>query len=445
MADIDGNDNVNNVTVSNATDANGVPLRDPNQVTITKGPDVTVSGIGSGHDRAFFDVNLEDASDKLVGQNMNWIDDSQGVRVAFDDIDMGRGDDTVELFRSAFDNIQMGGGNDELVLDHSGGSHVDMGKGHDEVSLGNITPNVTLSDAELAQKDPNHPMVIDGGDGVDTLNLQGPWTLTLEHGSVWIDTDGNGVGDLETNVFSNEDVAKIVSPLPKTLNGTVQFKDDVKVKFQNFEKLEVICFTADTLIDTPTGKVAVQDLREGDLVTTRNGARPIQWIGKRKLDSIDLAGNPKLMPIRVPAGAFGNGMPTRDVSFSPQHRVVVRSTIAERMFGSAEVLVSIKQLVGVNGIDVDGDVRSVQYFHIMLDEHQILSVEGIEAESLYPGRQAISFLNEDQLREIREIFPNLDDLVEADHPAASALPFLKGRESRTLAARHAKNDRPLYA
>lgn len=444
MADIDGNTSNNNVTVSNGTDANGVPLRDPNRVTITKDANTTVSGIATGDHRAFFDVSMRDGNDSLLGENMNWIDD-KGVRVSFDDIAMGKGDDTVSLFRSAFENINMGNGNDQLIMDHAGGSSVDMGMGQDAVSLGNITPNVTLSDAELAQKDPSHPMVVDGGTGFDTLNLQGPWTLTLSSGSVWIDTDGNGVGDLHTNVFTNQDVPNIVSSYPSVLNGTVSFGDGNTVKFKNFEDLKVICFTAGTLIDTPRGKVAVQDLREGDLVMTRNGAFPIQWIGKRTLDLIDLAGNPKLMPIRVPAGAFGNGLPTRDVSFSPQHRVVIRSTIAERMFGSAEVLVSVKQLVGVNGIDVDGDVRSVQYFHIMLDEHQILSVEGIEAESLYPGRQAMSFLNEDQLREIRAIFPNLDDLVEADLPTASALPFLKGRESRTLAARHAKNDRPLYA
>ena len=58
---------------------------------------------------------------------------------------------------------------------------------------------------------------------------------------------------------------------------------------------------------------------------------------------------------------------------------------------------------------------------------------------------AAGLLTQDQLTELRAIFPNFDALVEADAPAASAIPFLKGRESRTLAARHAKNDRPLYA
>ncbi|CAM3268312.1 Hint domain-containing protein [Paracoccus nototheniae] len=443
MADIDGNNDANGVTVSNGADGNGVPLRDPSGVTVTG--NAGVGGTSGGSSRGFFDVDMEGGDDTLVAENMIWTTDEGGLRVAFDDIDMGSGDDSVSMFRSGFDNLKMGDGNDTLVLDHSGGNTADLGKGDDSVSFGDITPDVTLSDAELAQKDPKSPMVLDGGAGHDTLNLAGDWTLTLSSGKVSLDFDNDGVADTITDTFSNDDVRYIIGGYPSVLDGTVTFDGGNTVKFKNFEDISVICFTAGTLIDTPTGKVAVEALREGDLVMTRKGAKQVQWIGKRTLDSIDLAGNPKLLPVRVPAGAFGNGLPTRDVSFSPQHRVVIRSTIAERMFGSAEVLVSVKQLVGVNGIDIDGDARRVQYFHIMLEEHEILSVEGIEAESLYPGRQAISFLNADQLREVRAIFPNFDELVEADLPAASALPFLKGRESRTLAARHAKNERPLYA
>ena len=154
----------------------------------------------------------------------------------------------------------------------------------------------------------------------------------------------------------------------------------------------------------------------------------------------EAAEKPKL-PILVPAGAFGNGLPLRDIRFSPQHRVVIRSAIAETMFGAPEVLVAVKQLIGVNGIDVDGDARCVQYLHLMFADHQILSVEGIEAESLFPGRQALTFLSQDQLSELRAIFPDVDAMTETD----PAIPFLKGREGRSLAARHARNDRPLYS
>ncbi|MFN3524616.1 MAG: Hint domain-containing protein, partial [Paracoccus sp. (in: a-proteobacteria)] len=296
---------------------------------------------------------------------------------------------------------------------------------------------------------------IDGGAGSDTLNLQGEWTVTLTS-NVTIDTNGNGVFDpgvdIVTNVYSNSDVKNIIG-YPGVLSGTVSFGTVTlgngttianRATFQNFEVINAVCFTAGTMIETENGLVAVETLNEGDMVKTRNGFQPLRWIGKRKLDAVDLRGNPKLLPIRVPAGAFGNGLPSRDVSFSPQHRVLIRSSIAERMFGSSEVLVPVKQLVGFSGIDVDGEVREVTYFHLMFEDHQIVTVEGIEAESLYPGRQALSFLSPDQLRELREIFDGFDEMCEAD-AFTTAVPFLKGRETRSLAARHAKNGRPFYS
>src|SRR5690606_17553496 len=45
----------------------------------------------------------------------------------------------------------------------------------------------------------------------------------------------------------------------------------------------VICFTPGTRIETPDGPRLVQDLREGDRVSTMdNGAEEILWIGSRR-------------------------------------------------------------------------------------------------------------------------------------------------------------------
>lgn len=444
MATINGNSLNNGATVVNGLDSLGVPNRN-GPVTVNTN-NATVSGTDN-----FFNVNFAGGNDSLVGENLVWLNDGP-PSVAFGTIDMGAGDDFVSLNRSAFNTISMGDGNDTLILELSSGRTADLGAGDDFVRLGG-NPDATVSDAEIAQKVPSAPLTLDGGTGVDTLNLQGEWTLTLNTGNITLDTNNDGVPDATVNTLSFDQVRFVVG-FPPALGGTVSFGTITQtdgatvpqlVNFTNFELINAVCFTAGTLIETAAGTVAIETLREGDMVMTRNGLQPLRWIGKRRLDSIDLAGNPKLLPVRVPAGAFGNGLPTRDVSFSPQHRVVIRSAIAERMFGSAEVLVSVKQLIGVNGIDVDGEARKVEYFHLMFEDHQILQVEGIEAESLYPGPQAISFLSQDQLAELRAIFPNFDELCDTDLAAASAIPFLKGRESRTLAARHAKNDRPLYA
>ncbi|MGP9805246.1 Hint domain-containing protein [Paracoccus sp. NSM] len=441
---------VQGVTVSNATAADGTPLRD-DTITITRTGTNAGTNTFSGNNR-FVGINLGAGNDTLIGEDMIWRRAGDPT-VAFDNISMQGGNDSVSLFRSAFTDINMGDGNDTLIMELSAGRNVTMGSGDDSVRLGGDS-TATLSDAELAQKSGAPQMVIDGGTGIDTLNLQGDWTVTLSSGNVVIDANNNGVvdaGDITTSVFNSTNADQIIR-FPSVLSGTVDFGTITlsngntlpsRVTFANFEAINAVCFTAGTLIETARGTLKIEDLREGDLVQTRNGMKALRWIGKRRLDAVDLRANPKLLPVIVPAGAFGNGLPKRDISFSPQHRLLIRSAIAERMFGSAEVLVPVKQLVGYAGIDTQGDAQNVTYFHLMFDKHEIVSVEGIEAESLYPGKQALSFLSDDQLTELRSIFPEFDAICEAD-TLETAVPFLKGREARSLAARHAKNDRPFY-
>lgn len=431
-------------TIFGSYDGDGATIRQGNDTEGTQ--NVTLSDwafsrqTAAGDNRSVFDISMKGGSDTLEGGNLS----GQGGRVAFGQVDMGTGNDMANLSRTTFETVLTGDGNDTLMLDGSFGARADLGTG-DDVLWFDMKPDHGLSDADKMRSGPK----LDGGKGQDTLNLRGEWTLTLSSGNVTIDTDGDGKGDLVTNVYSDSDVGSILG-YPPILAGTVSYgamtlSDGSTVAsrsgFTNFEAINAVCFTAGTLIDTPRGAVPIETLRMDDTVITRNGPKALAWIGTRTLDAVDLAGNPKLLPIRVPAGAFGNGLPLRDVRFSPQHRVVIRSAIAETMFGAPEVLVAVKQLVGVNGIDVDGDARSVQYLHLMFADHQILAVEGIEAESLFPGRQALSFLSQDQLRELRAIFPDFDAMTETD----PAIPFLKGRESRSLAARHARNDRPLYS
>lgn len=96
---------------------------------------------------------------------------------------------------------------------------------------------------------------------------------------------------------------------------------------------EVFCFVAGTLIETPVGWRAVEELAPGDLVITRdNGHQPVRWVGSVRLSGSSLARHSRLRPIRIRAGALGPATPARDLLVSPQHRVLVRSNIAMRMF-----------------------------------------------------------------------------------------------------------------
>lgn len=205
----------------------------------------------------------------------------------------------------------------------------------------------------------------------------------------------------------------------------------------------LVCFTRGTRILTAAGEVAIETLQVGDRVLTGDhGPQPLRWVGSRRLSAAELNRQPHLRPIRIRAGALGAGRPARDLTVSPQHRVLVRSRIARRMFASGEVLVPALSLLGLEGVEVVTGAAPVEYFHLLFDQHEVVFANGCETESLYTGPEAVRVLGAEVLRELAAIFPGL---VGAGGVAQPARPLAGGRRSRQLAERHRKNHAPLVA
>ena len=201
------------------------------------------------------------------------------------------------------------------------------------------------------------------------------------------------------------------------------------------------CFCAGTMIRGTDGAVAVETLAAGDLVwTADHGMQPIRWIGSRKLTVLDLLVHPHLRPIRISAGALGDNTPSSDMMVSPQHRILVRSRIAQRMFGQAEVLVAAKQLLHIDGIDVVQDLMGVEYFHVLFDRHEVLESNGALSESLFPGHVALDGIGSAARDEVLALFPELAEGGATPQPGRL---LLSGRQGRKMAVRHAQNARPL--
>ncbi|MDN5567751.1 MAG: Hint domain-containing protein [Paracoccus sp. (in: a-proteobacteria)] len=200
-----------------------------------------------------------------------------------------------------------------------------------------------------------------------------------------------------------------------------------------------VCFAAGTLIQTDRGPVAVEALVQGDLVVTRdNGLQPIRWIGSQKITSVVLAHMPNLRPIRIRRHALGANIPSADLMVSPQHRVLVRSRIAQKMFGTDEILVGAKQLCQVEGIDIAEDVPHVAYFHMLFERHEIVLSNGAETESLFTGTEALKSVGRAARAEIFAIFPQLQG---RDYQPVAARVMATGRMGRKLAVRHARNSK----
>ena len=202
------------------------------------------------------------------------------------------------------------------------------------------------------------------------------------------------------------------------------------------------CFTRGTLIATHNGLRAIEDLSAGDRVLTMdNGYQEIAWIGARKLDAIDLRMNTKLLPIRIKMGALGKGLPEQDLMVSPQHRMLVRSLIAKRMFGENEVLISANKLLPLDGINIVEDAENVEYFHMLFDHHEIVFANGAPSESLFTGPEALKSLDPEALEEITALFPEI--LLEDYLPQSARYIPKRGKLMKKLALRHQANHKPL--
>lgn len=200
-----------------------------------------------------------------------------------------------------------------------------------------------------------------------------------------------------------------------------------------------ICFCAGTLIETANGLVAIENVAVGDLVVTLDhGLQPIRWIGRSDVGLGSTIINPEILPVKVEAGSMGANLPIRDLWLSPQHRVLVRSKIVQRMTGKPEALVAIKQLCAMPGITQSNTPSEVSYLHLRLDRHELVRAEGLWAETLLIGVQALRGMQPAAKRELQLIFP---ELVEETSDAARIV--MPGRQGRSMAERHLKNAKPL--
>ena len=124
----------------------------------------------------------------------------------------------------------------------------------------------------------------------------------------------------------------------------------------------------------------------------------------RQISETDLEAHAKVRPIRIKAGALGQNMPERNLTVSPQHRILVNSKLARRLHGDDEMLVAAKHLLQVEGVDVELDMDSVTYVRFLFNRHQIVESEGAETESLFIVREALKTVDSAARVEILHLF-----------------------------------------
>jgi hypothetical protein len=206
----------------------------------------------------------------------------------------------------------------------------------------------------------------------------------------------------------------------------------------NIEYSNMVCFARGTFIKTIDGERFIENLSVGDLVFTQDsGYQPIRWIGNRRLSRVQLVANPKLKPIRIEAGALGNGLPERDLLVSPQHRILLRNIVVINMFGVSELLMPAIKLLALPGVDIEEDCAGVEYYHMLFDRHEIIFANGSPTESLFTGPEALKAVSPEARAEISALFP---EILEPDfEPTPARFIPEKGKDMKNLAMRLAKN------
>lgn len=214
-------------------------------------------------------------------------------------------------------------------------------------------------------------------------------------------------------------------------NGTLTFNDAL-----------IPCFVKGTVIATEKGTMPIEFLKIGDRVITRdNEYKEIRWIGSAAVSSSTLQKNENIRPIRIQAGALGNGLPSEDLTVSPQHRILMRSKITGRMFETAEILVAAKKFLDFEGVTRIDDCQQVEYFHFLFDHHEVVFANSMPTESLFTGKQALLSVSEEAREEILLLFPELKN--KEYHPTP-ARPIPTGKKLKTLLQRHIKNKKKIF-
>ncbi|MGN8021555.1 Hint domain-containing protein [Phyllobacterium sp. 22229] len=131
------------------------------------------------------------------------------------------------------------------------------------------------------------------------------------------------------------------------------------------------CFVRGTMIATPDGEVPVEFLKLGDLVLSlNNGAVPVTWLGSRTIDPKTVDKPRDELPVRIRAGAIADNVPQRDLLVSPDHCMFIQGS-----------LVPAKLLINGTTITQEITLAPVDYYHVELEEHDVIWAEGAQTET----------------------------------------------------------------
>lgn len=164
-------------------------------------------------------------------------------------------------------------------------------------------------------------------------------------------------------------------------------------------------FARGTLLATPQGPLAIEDLSPGDLVETAEaGPEPVLWKGSITLYPLraDLPGRPDRL-FRITADALGFGRPLQDLLLGPG---------AQIWSSRAGDFVAAEQLLDGETVVELLPPGPVTAYHICLGCNRTVLANGLAMRSYTPDVAAAAHLSSDVLALFRSLFPNIRELAD---------------------------------
>ena len=242
--------------------------------------------------------------------------------------------------------------------------------------------NLTITDADL---NGYLDLYVDYYTTTDTVTFSG-YTITY-------------LG-VEYGVFSPGGVYFV--PLPQNGSTQTMIPSSGTTNVFQAQASGYLCFAAGTQIATPTGERAVEGLRIGDHVLTAEGrAVAVKWVGRQSVKT-RFGTAERLAPVRIRAGALGDGLPHSDLTVTADHGMVVGGVI-----GHAGALVNGTTITRVPLAEM-GEVYTV--FHIETEAHEIILANGAPAETFIDNVSRRVFDNFAEFEALYGDVPEMDEL-----------------------------------
>ncbi|WP_166443352.1 Hint domain-containing protein [Acetobacter sp. DmW_136] len=189
------------------------------------------------------------------------------------------------------------------------------------------------------------------------------------------------------------------------VNASTNDTNPLKITVSDGNTYIGACFLAGSMISTPKGDVAVEDIQIGDEVVTfdwrnyKDITRSVVWVGKAHVNvRSDLPDDEAGWPVRILKDAIADGVPYKDMLITSEHCLFFKDS-----FVPARML--------VNGVSIfyDKSISSYDYYHVETEQHSVITADGMLTESYLDTGNRSSFRQEGKIVTLHSIAKSWED------------------------------------